>query len=90
MPKLIKVLVMSIAVVLVSPLLVLACLERLTSSERLFVSMSQALSMIPNLPGQYLRAAFYALIYRIFHGNLMWVLVRFLAIVMSRWVNMFH
>jgi acetyltransferase-like isoleucine patch superfamily enzyme len=61
-PKLIKVLVMSIAVVLVSPLLVLAWLERLTSSERLFVSMSQALSMIPNLPGQYLRAAFYALI----------------------------
>jgi serine acetyltransferase len=55
-----KVLVFGAALILVAPLMLAAWLEkRLSSSERVFESLSQLLAMVPALPGTYLRAAYY-------------------------------
>ena len=44
---------------LVSPLIVLTWMESLWGGERIFVSSSQLLSLVSDLPGHYFRAAFY-------------------------------
>jgi acetyltransferase-like isoleucine patch superfamily enzyme len=57
---LLKGLVFAVCVVLVAPLILAAWLEkRLVGTEVVFVSLSQLLSLVPALPGTWLRGAFY-------------------------------
>ena len=60
MRRLSKMLVFALATVLVSPLILVALLEKaLSRSEGVFVGASQFLALLPGLAGAYLRAAFY-------------------------------
>lgn len=60
MRRLSKMLVFALATVLVSPLILVASLEKaLSRSEGVFVGASQFLALLPGLAGAYLRAAFY-------------------------------
>src|SRR5262249_8001977 len=61
LPEVLKALVRLIALVIVSPVLLTFWLRSLVlGQDRALVGSSQLLSLIPGLPGQYLRRAFYS------------------------------